>query len=84
MSDAQEFMNDMGNVWGFHHSGTFDSNSFHFVMKMLHTNVKYNAKYSLDEIHFQNWKNNKKGVSKNDVFRKKYLFLVYFWYECNI
>ena len=35
LSDTQEFMNDMGNVWGFHHSGTFDSNSFHFVMRFI-------------------------------------------------
>ena len=28
--------------------------------------------------------NKKKGFSKNDIFGKMYLFVVYFWYECNI
>ena len=39
LSDTQEFMNDMGNVWGFHHSGAFDSNYFHFVMKIRWVSV---------------------------------------------
>ena len=63
LSDTQEFMNDMGNVWGFHHSGTFDSNSFHFVMRFIRLTWYFFRVWNFKK-RFQNMGLQKAGCKK--------------------